>query len=99
MVLFVDHDILGVIRTGPTLHIREDVPVTHAFGIRPGPNGVLVESEGVIFGRHPAPARMIVGPLHRFQFLFDRQLLAGFEQQYLKAVRREDVSGHAAGRA
>src|SRR6266481_9831440 len=43
--------------------------------------------------------RIIVGPFHGAQFLLNRKLFSGLEQQHLQAVTRKDVSGHSARRA
>src|SRR4051812_34415748 len=45
--------------------------------------------------RHLAPSRMLVGPLHRFEFAVDVELLSGFEHEHLHALRREYMCRHS----
>ena len=63
------------------------------------PDGVLVQRENVRAGRHLTPPGMIVRPLHRLQFLLDRELLPGLEHQDLHPLAGENMSRHATGGA
>src|ERR1700722_2474644 len=59
-------------------------------------NGVLVVVERMLVGGKGATVLVVVRPLHRAEFLFDRELFSGFEEQNLGAVRCQDMAGHAA---
>jgi hypothetical protein len=39
--------------------------------------------------------RIVIGPFHRAEFLLDRKLFSGFEQQDLQSMTGKDVSGHS----
>ena len=96
MVLLVDDDVLAVVRSAPTLHVGVDVLVGSALRVGRLADRVFVEREGVMARRHLAAARMLVRPLHGFQFAIDIQLFPGFEQQHLHAVGGKHVRRHPA---
>src|SRR6185312_4722780 len=60
---------------------------------------VFVKTERVRAGRKIAPARSVVGPFHRLEFLFDVEFFARFKKQNLQAMRRQDMGSHTAGRS
>ena len=97
VVLLVDHDVLAVVGPAPALDVRIDVLVRRVLRVRRLPHRVLVEGDRVPVAGHLAPARVVVGPLHRLQLGLHVELAARFQQQDVQAVRREDVRGHAAG--
>ena len=70
-----------------------------AVGIGRLTDGVFVERQCMLAGRHVAAARMVEWPLHRLELLVDVELLPRFEHQHFHAVRGEHMRGHPAGSA
>ena len=99
MILLIHHDVLAVIGTIPTLHVRLDVWIFRILRVRRLADVVLVHPQRMIAGRHLAAARMIVGPFERLQLFRRVQLLARFEQQHFHPLRSQDVRGHSARRS
>ena len=99
MVFLVHQNILDVVRSTPAPDVGEHVLERRPFGVGRLPHRVLVEADCVIAGRRFTAPRVIVRPLHRPQFLLDRDFLPRFKQQHLHPLRCEDMSGHAARRA
>ena len=62
-------------------------------------DGVFVEGESMTVGREFSPVGIVVGPLHRAQFLLDRKFFPRLEHQYLQAVAGQDMRRHASGGA
>jgi hypothetical protein len=99
MVLFVDDDVLAVVRALPALHIGIDGLPGQSFAVRRLADVVLVLLQGVRGIGHRAAPRVVVWPLHRLQLALDVELLARFEQEDVQPMGSEDVGGHTTGGA
>ena len=100
MILLVDEELLGVVRSFAELLPAHDVRIAaERLRVRRLEPLVVLLVEHIGVGCELAPARMVVGPFQRAHLRLEVYLLAGLQQQHVEAVGRERVRSHAAGRA
>src|SRR5882724_2669312 len=93
IVALIDHDILDVVAVADIAVKMSGFFKTRTVGWPA--NGVFVKSQRMAVGWERSPIGIVVRPLHRPQFIFDREFLSRLEHQHLQSMGGEDMCRHA----